>query len=323
MLSKRKFLVTIILVITNLSSGCSVISQPIAESTSTNMVEIIPTEAPSAIPTVSIPTPSEAESKAIALNLLENNGDCRLPCIWGLTPGITTTAERQSILASYGKFSEPDFSMSGGDVSENSGGFGIGITEDDVRVSMGLSYYETDNLIEILSLVATPQRDQKYVYGDSNYSDLIKYYTLPRLLSNYGVPSDVLVIAFPHDIFSKADYEPFSIVVIYLDLGIMAEYISPTQWVGEMVELPTPGLSVGEIARGCPSQSRLTLRTWDVNKNIPIKKIASIASGEGMSETAYDYFVPIQKATSMSINDFYNTFKEPNNNICLDLPSVH
>jgi len=305
----------------NLNSGCSIISQPVAEPISTNIVELIPTETPTATPTVTIPTPSEAESKAIALNLLENNGDCRLPCIWGLTPGITTTVERQSILASYGKFSEPDFSMSGGDVSENSGGFGIGITEDDVRVSMGLSYYETDHLIEILSLVTTPQRDQKYVYGDSNYSDLIEYYTLQQLLSNYGMPSDVLVIALPYDIFSKADYEPFSIVVIYSDLGIMAEYISPTQWIGEMVELTTPDLWVGEIARGCPSQSRLTLRTWDVKKNIPIKKIASIAAGEGINENAYDYFFPIQEAASMSINDFYEKFKEPNNNLCLDLPS--
>ncbi len=144
---------------------------------------------------------------------------------------------------------------------------------------------------------------------------------LPQLLSNYGMPSEVLVIAFPYDIFSKADYEPFSIVVIYSDLGIMAEYVSPTQWVGKMVELPTPGLSVGEIARGCPSQSYLTLRTWDVKKNIPIREIASIASGEGISETAYDYFFPIQEATSMSINDFYEKFKEPNNTLCLDLPS--
>lgn len=187
---------------------------------------------------------------------------------------------------------------------------------------MSLSYYETENLIGILGLVADAQREQKYVFGDSNYLDLIEYYTLPQLLSNYGLPSEVLVIAFPHDPFLKADYEPFSIVVIYSNLGIMAEYISPTQWIGEIVELSTPGLWVGEIARGCPSQSRLTIRTWDVKKNIPIEEIASIGAGEGMSSTAYDYFVPIQKATSMSVKDFYTEFKEPNNNQCVELQSV-
>jgi len=213
-------------------------------------------------------------------------------------------------------------SGSGLDVAENPGGFGIGITKDDVRVSVGLSYYETDHLIEILTLVTTPQRENKYVFGNSNYLDLLEYYTLPQLLSNYGLPSEVLVIAFPYDPFLKADYEPFSLVIIYSDLGIMAEYISPTQWIGEMMELTTPDLWVGESARGCPFQSYLTLRTWDVKKNIPIKEIASIAAGEGMSDTAYDYFVPIQKATSMSIEDFYIKFKEPDNNQCIELSSI-
>jgi hypothetical protein len=211
--------------------------------------------------------------------------------------------------------------MSGSDPTKNPGGFGTAIIQDGVRISAGLNYYETENLIEILSLVADAQQDNKYVYGDDNYSNLLEYYTLPELLSNYGVPSEVLVIAFPHDPFLKADYEPFSLVVIYSELGIMAEYITPTQWIGEMVELPTPDLWAAEIARGCPSQSSLTLRTWDVKKNIPIKEIASIAAGEGMSDTAYDYFVPIEKATLMSLNDFYNTFKESDNNQCIDVPS--
>jgi len=327
MSSKQKFLTIIALIAISLNSGCSAVSQTTAEPTSTPVVEIIPPETPSATPTltntptVTIPTPSVEESKGIALNLLENNGDCRLPCIWGLTPGITTTVERQNILASYGEFSEPDFSMSGSDASKNPGGFGIAVTKDNVRISIGLSYYETENLVEVLSLVADTQQDNEYVFGDSSSLDLTEYYNLPQLLSNYGLPSDVLVVAWPHDPFLKADYEPFSLVVIYSNLGIMAEYISPTQWIGEMVELPTPDLWVGESARGCPNQSYLTLRTWDVKKNIPIREIASIAAGEGIDANAYDYFVPIQKATSMSLNDFYNTFKEPNNNQCIEVPS--
>lgn len=298
--------------------SCSKPSIPLTETNPTVDLSPIPNT-----PTVIIPIPSDAESKEVALNLLKNNGDCDLPCIWGLTPGITTSVERQKILVSYGEFSDSDFSMSGSgaDLSKNPGGFGIGITNEQTRIFIGLSYYETENLIEILTLVSGAQQDQKYVYGNISYSGLLEYYTLPQLLSNYGVPSNVLVHALPYDVFSKADYEPFSIVVIYSDLGIMAEYISPTEWIGEMVELPTPGLSVGEIARGCPSQSRIILRTWDVKKNIPIKKIASIAAGEGISGTAYDYFLPIQDATFMSVDDFYNTFKEPNNEQCIELSS--
>lgn len=231
-----------------------------------------------------------------------------MPCVWGLTPGITTTAERQKILVPYTEFSEPDFSFGKSDEWRNPGGFGVEVIKDDISITLGLIYYETDSLIEILSLVARPQRDQKAVFGDSTYSNLTKYYSLPQLLSNYGLPSDVLVISFPHDPFVKADYDPFSIVVIYEELGIMAEYISPAQ-------------RVGDQSRGCPGQSYLTLRTWDTKKNISLKKIASIAAGDGISDTAYDHFLPIQDATSMSISDFYNTFKEPDNNQCLEVPS--
>ena len=198
MFTEVNSLVIVVLIIINLSSGCSTPSRPIAESTSTTAVGIIPTATLSAIPThpnpstATMPTPSEAESKAIALNLLENNGGCRLPCIWGLTPGTTTSVERQKILASYGEFSEPDFSMSGSgsDLSENPGGVGIAVIRDNVRISMGLVYYETDNLIETLSLVTTPQQDQKYVFGNKDYLDLVAYYTL---LAGSGLMLDLLM----------------------------------------------------------------------------------------------------------------------------------
>jgi len=234
-ISFAKTLDILILLLALLLSGCKGSLSAIVTE------EAIRTQkATTAITLTSSPNSTTLESKTKLLNLLKNNGNCRLPCIWGLTPGITTTAERQNILASYDNFLEPDFSISRTDASKNPGVFGIGVTKDDVRISVGLSYYETDHLIEILSLVTAPQRENKYVFGDSNYLDLLENYTLPELLSNYGLPSEVLVMAFPYDPFLKADYEPFSLVVIYSDLGIMAEYISPTQWIGEMVELTTP-----------------------------------------------------------------------------------
>ena len=312
----KTFIILILLPITFLLS-CKDSPSAIATEEATR------TQEPTATIPVPTPTihPTETDPRTRTLRLLSNNGNCRLPCIWGLTPGSTSTAERQKILAPYEKLSDTDISLFKSDETENPGYFGFGVSKNKIRVSVSLHYYETNNHIEILSLLAIPQHDAKYVYGNADYLELIEYYTLPNLLSTYGLPSEVLILAFPYDIFSKADYEVFSIVVIYSDLGIMAEYISLTQWIGEMVELTTPGLWVGEIARGCPSQSRIRLNTWDVKKNIPIKEITSISAGEGISANAYDYFVPIQKALSMSLNDFYNKYKEPSNDKCIELPS--
>ncbi len=311
MSSKINVLLAAIFTITSLLLACS--SEPSVTPSATAEGVMISTKIPlanSAQPTVTVssPTFSAAEAKTEVIDFLKNNGGCHLPCIWGLMPGNTTTIERQNKLAPFGKISESDFAISRSEDFENPGGIGFSVIRDNVRSSFGLSYYENENRIEILSLVALAQQDQRMVFEDSNYLDLMQYYTLPHLLSNYGLPSDVLVAAWPHDPFLKADYDPFSIVVVYKDLGIMAEYISPNQ-------------RNDDKSSACPKQSYIILRTWDPKRNISLKKIASIAAAEGISENAYDFFKPIQDAASMSINDFYHKFKESNTTQCLEVPS--
>jgi hypothetical protein len=45
-----------------------------------------------------IPTLSADEARMVMLDWLQNNGGCRLPCIWGLTPGVTDTQTRREHL---------------------------------------------------------------------------------------------------------------------------------------------------------------------------------------------------------------------------------
>lgn len=254
-----------------------------------------------------LPNLSQNEARVAMLDLVQNNGDCRLPCIWGLTPGVTDTHSRQMLLASIPFISEPDFLVSRSGDENNPGGFGFSSIVDNLRVSVGLSYYEKEGMISSLAFVTFPTRESIAVFGEPYYMDLLYYYLLPQLLNNYGRPSIVLIAPWPHDPFMDADYDPFSVVVIYQDLGIMAEYIAPN-------ELD------GGYYRACPVQGYLTLRTWDPNQVIPLEKIAALGAGIGISETSFDYFKPIEEATSISLEEFYQTFTDAQDTSCLETP---
>ncbi len=156
-------------------------------------------------------------------------------------------------------------------------------------------------------LVTMPTRKQQIVFGDPFYNELLGYFTLPQLLSNYGLPSSVLIYAWSLDPLFKAPYDPFSVVVIYADIGIMAEYIASNEVVGDMY-------------RGCPTQGYLTLRTWDPKLGISLLQIASMGAGDGVNENSFEHFKPLQEATSMSLDDFYLRFKDPASTKCLEAP---
>ena len=269
------------------------------------LARILPFSTPPT-PTI-IPTLSADEARMVMLDWLQNNGGCRLPCIWGLTPGVTDTQTRREHLARFG--SGPDYPVGRSDEQRNPGAIGYGsLTADNLHVSFGLNYNEVNGIIESLVLVTQPMRDEKIAFGDPYYDELLGYYRLPQLLSNYGPPSDVLIATWSYEPMLRADYEPFIVVVIYSDLGIMAEYVAPKEL-------------VNDAYRGCPTQGYLTLRTWDPESGISLKKIASMGAAEGISENAYDYFRPIEEATSMTLDEFYQTFKNPDTTACLETPA--
>lgn len=265
-----------------------------------------PTTTPVPPTATPVPTLSVTEAQSVMLNWLQTNGDCNLPCIWGLSPGVTDTQTRQAHLARFG--SGPDYPVNRTNDNKNPGAVGYSeVTSDGLSVSFGLSYSEIDSIVDSLVLVTWPMRDGIVAFDELHYKELLGYYRLPQLLTNYGEPSDILIATWPPDPFLKADYDPFSIVVLYTEQGIMAEYIAPAK-------------RVGDLYQGCPTQGYLTLRTWDPEQAIPLPKIAAMGAGVGIGENSIDYFKPIEEATSMTASEFFQVFKVPDNEICLETP---
>ncbi len=301
--------------------GCS-IDEPIVVTPTVSVIGKTPKPSltPTDIfytPTVSLtltPTPSPKEIRQVFLDVLNDNGGCRLPCVWGLTPGETTLDKRQTILAKIGKVSIPGFRTGVVDYDDEQhwGDWGIrnffinGQNNTDITVS--LLYFDDANVVEQIQLNAATSSNFEVVFGDSYYQYLLKYYSLSQILSNYGHPSSVLLAAWHYDPFLKADYEVFSLVVVYSDLGFLIEYISPSELIGDYI-------------RGCPMEAKLNLWSWDPNNNLSLAEIVTRKRvDEGFTSRSMGYFKPVEEATSMTLDEFYQVFKDPNNVQCLETP---
>ncbi len=85
--------------------------RPEATVTNTVLKAMTPTPLPPTITPSLVPTPSATftpmptltdEQNATVLNLMESNGDCDLPCWWGIIPGKTSAMEARRFLTDLG-----------------------------------------------------------------------------------------------------------------------------------------------------------------------------------------------------------------------------
>ena len=144
-------------------------------------------------------------------SLLEDNGGCRLPCLWGIVPGATTGKEAYALLA-------PLASDVAGSVEDEDGSFGVFITE----LPPGL-----EGLVRIAVHLrgGSVERMQPVGFEDVAWLDM------PRLLREYGPPSEVWMST--NSQFHGGP--PVTVFLLYSDLGILAQYSEYGHFDGEFV----------------------------------------------------------------------------------------
>jgi hypothetical protein len=149
--------------------------------------------------------------------------------------------------------------------------------------------------------------DVSPLYGDASFNKAFEYYSLPQILSNYGMPSQVLLAPFPDDpIRTDVKWQPFSLVLLYPEKGIFVEYVSPRG-------------TISNDFVGCPSKAHISLAVWSPESDMSLEYVIQKAGSE-INELNMDYFKPVEEATSMTLNEFYQKFKDPNNTACLETP---
>jgi hypothetical protein len=252
--------------------------------------------------------PAEDASQRL-LTLLANNGDCRLPCLWGITPGKSSYLVARFILLPLRGIAETayfDFTASPVD----------DITplyiENDLRLKTRVAYaYDNDGVVNYILFRAVEQQLGKDEYGNllttpifdsETFAKRVEYYSHSRVLSEHGLPDSVLIY------IPRVEGQP--IVAGIMELALLY----PEQ--GIWIKYTLPMYKEGNIIRGCPANAHVEMALFPQGDPDNFYKL--------LDQTDWPHtkggFKPLEETASMSIEEFYEIFRNPTD-ICLETPT--
>ncbi len=233
-----------------------------------------------------IPTPPGKGLKEQVLWLYETNNGCQLPCWWGIVPGQTEWQTAKKLLSRF----DQDIYQSSSASDEISYGINIPLPlEVFAEDRTDLNIFVRDGIVEII--------DTHVSIGDTP-SDYLSQYALSTFLTTYGQPAEVWLST------SFAPFEhnelPFDVLLFYPEQGIMALFSDN-------------GVKEGGVIRGCPQQDPVRfLSLWSPTLGLTFEEVKN-----GVSVYNVDH-LPLEETTLLSIPEFYETFKNPDNLTCLE-----
>jgi hypothetical protein len=138
-------------------------------------------------------------------------------------------------------------------------------------------------------------------YGFLYYNKYFQYYSLQNLLTVYGKPDQI--------------YFVLDTGIANMGLGIDLYLLSiEYQTKGWMAVFDMPLRQRENIFLGCPSEAFVNLRIWSPAN----KPQDAFVGGFGGDDTSYLF--TIEEATSMTLEEFYQKFKDPTT-ACLETPA--
>ena len=261
------------------------------------------TPTPVSTPTM-VPTLPVDQAQARFLQLLSNNGECRLPCIWGITPGETTYQDARAILSPLSSLSDTvhlDTPVVG-DIS-------LRYREGDLEIYTRVAFL-TDPESHIVNRVGFNTEAHRPL-DESGYEDIldskffgakIRAYTLPKILSELGIPESVMISTLGAP-FTRSGTGGFELLLLYPNQGILINYTTQMALDGKKV-------------RGCLTNAHVQM---DLH---PPGEPASFS--KSLQETDWavklDGYKPIEEVTSMSVQEFYETYRTSTDK-CIETPA--
>jgi hypothetical protein len=277
------------------------------QSTLTSISIVTPTSlsTPTAVPTLSI---EDARTKF--LDLLASNGDCRLPCLWGITPGKSTYLEARTILMPLSGVAETAYfgytSYPEDDISPL-------YVEGDLRLNARVLYvYGNDGIVSLLTFRALEEKVAKDsngnsietpIYDSAEFKQRVEYYSLSHLLTEQGLPTSVMIASSGPSI-NRSGSILTHIAVLYPEKGIWAQY---TTSVNET--------EVADIIRSCPVDAHIEMELSPPGNPDSFFTLLD-KTDWGVTKNSYK---PLEEATSLSVKEFYQTFRNPTDK-CIETP---
>lgn len=283
------------------------ITNTAVSATPTRTIDALSTKTPMPQPTL-----APEEAKTNILQLLKENGGCRLPCVWGVDPAISTLSSVIRFTDQFGRSSKPgEYDISTfGDVTAI-------FWKGNLRAYTNFGPSARKGNLAYLSLYAEFTQEQREggnlkirpVYGNPFFTQLIGNFLLPKILSDYGEPSQVMIMPFYDDPDAPNDVNSlFSLVLVYQKQGFLIEYL--------LLKEKGP-----EDYLGCPSKAAyLSLITWDPQNQPALEDIVLGNSGLGINSDNFSQFKSLEEATTLTKDSFLHTFSNENSHSCLETP---
>lgn len=243
----------------------------------------IATRTPAATSTVTptrAPTLAPGQAQAVVLELLRTNGNCELPCWWGLVPGQTTWDEALALLepiaSRIAEYGQPNVTPNRAEV------FFLTLPKEVSSPYIQLDFAMQSGVVE------------RILVSGFEWPD----YQLPQLLSGYGQPNEVWIHT---EGFTPEAYRLFGLVLLYTQRGVLVSY-------------STEGELAGSTIQGC-FQGNPSLWLWHGDRSMTFTEAAELFSWDVQNVL----YLPLSDATGMTVDMFYQSFKDEQV-VCLQTP---
>ncbi len=264
-----------------------------------------PTAAPfTPTPVTPIPTWLPEEQEAYLLDLIETNKHCKLPCLFGIEPGISTWEDIRSVEAPlyFRKAYLPD--------SQGSLDFQSHVK--DKIPHLEIAFSGSQSIIE--HMIAA---EHIFLPGDPRYSPAmakaVQAYFLTNILAQYGMPSRILIKSQGTLVPNSENQAELLLLYDHLGFGIHYFYIN-------VVTLDQKN----SILHTCPRDDhleRFRLYLQAPDDRTPLEKMTTTPIGG--SFFPYSDLRPLEDMTTLRIEDFYHSFKSSKTKACLDVRQVN
>ena len=259
---------------------------------------ITPTFTQTAISTLSV---DDAHKRL--LDLLANNGNCQLPCLWGITPGKSTSQEAQITWSPLGSIQtiydiKPRFGSDYGYISP-------AYVEDKLRLETNAEYISDNQIVNHIYFKAWEWKEfiasngsqgLATIFDSLTFGQRTVYYSLAHVLSEQGLPTTVMIeTSGPPPIYEGGG--GFDIVLLYPNQGIWAHYTTQMYMVGSSVE-------------GCPANAHIEMELYPPGNSDSFFTLLDKTDYWSARKNSYK---PLEEATSMTLDEFYQTFRNPTN----------
>lgn len=274
----------------------STLSAPVASATSFNPPTHTSTTQPTSTATPA-PTLSVNQRASLMEELLATNKDCKLPCWWGVSPGVSKWMDVEDFILSIGAKTGQQ-SLSNDLILHETGGFDL--PEKGIRNR--ISFIESSANVIAIRVAAEGRTNPEA------FKEIWASYWPDKILSDYGKPSRVLLKTFSRaGESSPVQRTIYGLWMFYDDKGVLIRYSGTVIFDATYRICP----SYAESGNLVPD---IELYLQSPTNSMPIDDLAR----DGLTpETSIR---PLEDATGVSIDQFSELLLNDPQNFCVETP---